>query len=135
MSLPPPARPRLLLADDDRSVRLGVAELLADLGLEVLHAETGDEALELIANMTALDAALLDMHMPGRSGLEVLPVLRGRWENLGCIVYSGRWSPVMERQVLELGAVACLKKPVEPLRLRDLVAKILFGDAEGQRRN
>lgn len=118
-------RPRLLLADDDRSVRLGVADLLEDLGLEFVHAETGSEALEWVEKVDSLQAALLDMHMPGATGLEVLPVLRQRFAGVSCIVYSGRWSPTMEAQVLELGATACLKKPVEPLRLRAEVKNIL----------
>ncbi|NOT31192.1 MAG: response regulator [Planctomycetes bacterium] len=111
---------RILVADDDREVRLGVAELLDDLGLEILHAATGTEAVELVRG-TRIDAALLDMHMPGYTGMQAIPLLRGFNKTLPCIVYSGRWSLDLEQEVLSAGAFACLKKPVEPVVLRRIV--------------
>jgi CheY-like chemotaxis protein len=114
--IPPPLR-RILVADDDREVRLGVAELLAGLGIEILHAATGTEAVEL-GRRSRLHAALLDMHMPGFTGIEAIPLLRGVNAGLACIVYSGRWSLDLEQEVLSAGAFACLKKPVEPDTLR-----------------
>lgn len=115
---------RILVADDDREVRLGVAELLDDLGLEILHAATGTEAVELVRG-TRIDAALLDMHMPGYTGMQAIPLLRGFNKTLPCIVYSGRWSPDLEQAVLSAGAFACLKKPVEPAVLRRIVCVVL----------
>jgi len=111
---------RMLVADDDREVRLGVAELLDDLGLEILHAATGTEAVELVRG-THIHAALLDMHMPGYTGIQAIPLLRGLDAQLPCIVYSGRWTPDLEAEVLSAGAFACLKKPVEPVTLRRTV--------------
>ena len=121
---PIPFQRRVLLADDDREVRLGVAELLDDLGLEFLHAETGTEAIELVRG-TRIDAALLDMHMPGYTGVQAIPLLRGFHKTLPCIVYSGRWSRDLEQEVLLAGAFACLKKPVEPVLLRRTVCAVL----------
>lgn len=119
------ARPlRILVADDDREVRLGVAELLDELGLEVLHAASGLEAVEL-ARATRPHGALLDMHMPGCTGAQALPLLRSLNADLACIVYSGRWTPDLEHEVLALGAFACLKKPVEPRMLRRTIALAL----------
>lgn len=115
---------RILVADDDREVRLGVAELLDELGLEVLHAETGLEAIEL-ARATRPHGALLDMHMPGCTGAQALPLLRSLNAELACIVYSGRWTPDLEHEVLALGAFACLKKPVEPRMLRRTISLAL----------
>lgn len=117
---------RILLADDDAEVRLGVAELLAGLGLDVLHAESGTQALELV-RLAPVHGALLDMHMPGYTGIEVLPLLRQVIADLPCIVYSGRWTPGLEQEVLRAGAFACLKKPVEPGRLREEVLRAIGG--------
>jgi len=111
---------RMLLADDDREVRHGVAELLEELGLEFLHAASGLEAVELVRRQR-IDAALLDMHMPGCTGVEAIPLLQRTWVGLPCIVYSGRWSPDLEATVLAAGAFACLRKPVEPDHLRRTV--------------
>lgn len=117
-------RRRILLADDDHEVRLGVAELLLGLELQVLHAETGLQAIEL-ARVEPIHAALLDMHMPGCTGIEAISLLRRETRELPCIVYSGRWSPQLEREVLGAGAWACLKKPVEPYLLRREVCRAL----------
>src|SRR5262245_54589109 len=113
MTPPRPLLRRLLVADDDREVRLGVADLLDGLGLEILHAETGTEAIQLVRGVR-IDAALLDMHMPGCTGIQAIPLLRGLSAGLPCILYSGCWSPDLEQEVLSIGAFACLKKPVEP---------------------
>ena len=115
---------RFLLADDDAEVRLGVAELLAGLRLELLHARTGLEAVELGRN-ERLDGALFDMHMPGCTGVEAISILRQERIELPFLVYSGRWSPGLEQSVLAAGAVACLKKPVEPDLLRRAVREAL----------
>ena len=128
---PPKMKPnrRILLADDDLEVRLGVAELLSGIGLEVLQAESGSEAVEL-GRAHAIHAALLDMHMPGYTGMEALPLLQEGRAGLPCILYSGRWTPDLERAVLEAGAFACLKKPVEPNVLRREVQRALTLDAD-----
>ena len=123
MSIPPPTR-RILLADDDLEVRLGVAEFLSGLGLEVVEAEDGVEALAL-AREEVVHVALLDMYMPGGPGLALLPRLWELHAGLPCILYSGRWTPSLELEVLRAGARACLKKPVEPLRLRDVVLRAI----------
>jgi len=124
MSIPPQLQRRLLLADDDREVRLGVADLLDDLGLEILQAESGTEAVQLV-RLKRVDVALLDMHMPGCTGVEAIPLLRRESANLACIVYSGRWSRGLELDALAQGAFACLKKPVEPGELRRTVCTAL----------
>lgn len=116
--------PLFLLADDDREVRLGVADLLTGLGLDVLQAENGLEAIEL-GRARRLDGALFDVHMPGVSGMEAITILRREVIELPCLVYSGRWTPELERAALELGAAACLKKPVDPVRLRSEVRRVL----------
>ncbi len=117
-------RRRILLADDDREVRQGVAELLSELGLEVRHAESGLEAVAVVRS-EIVHAAVLDMYMPGCTGFEALPLLHRERADLPCIVYSGRWTPDLEHAVLEAGAWACLKKPVEPDVLRREVRRAL----------
>ena len=124
MSIPPRLLRRLLLADDDREVRMGVADLLDDLGLEIVHAESGIEAIQLVRR-APVHVALLDMHMPGCTGIEAIPQLQRAAAGLPCIVYSGRWSVDHQQEVLSAGAFAYLKKPVEPLTLRRTVLSAL----------
>jgi CheY-like chemotaxis protein len=94
-----------------------------------LHAESGPEALE-IARTEGIRAALLDMYMPGYTGIEMLPLLFQERADIRCIVYSGRWTPGLETAVLEAGGMACLKKPVEPDVLRREVRRAMELDPD-----
>ena len=141
---------RILIADDDREVRLGAAELLEPLGLDVLQAERGDEALELArrlaredsartgsaqgahgaggaagAQASPLDLALLDLNMPGHGGLELFGLLRAEFPALPCILWSGDASEALARSALRAGVAAFLHKPVQPVELRLEVRRIL----------
>lgn len=115
---------RILLADDDDEVRQGMFDLLHAMGLEVLPAGTGREAVE-IARERELHAALLDFHMPVYTGLECVPLLRSQQADLPCIVVSGDLTEAMERSALDAGAFAVLRKPVQPDLLRTEVLRAL----------
>jgi CheY-like chemotaxis protein len=115
---------RILLADDDQALRLGVADLLTDLGLDVLQAENGLEAVR-IARASRVDAALLDLHMPDCTGLDAIPLLRSARAGLPCIVYSGDLTTELERAARLAGAFAVLHKPVDPGLLRQEVLRAL----------
>jgi len=122
-------RRRLLLADDDADLRGGVVDLLAELQLEILEADSGPQALA-IAQGNRLHAALLDLHMPGRDmpglgGLEVLAALRRSGLALPCILYSADLTPALEERVRLAGALAVLHKPVDPSVLRAEVQRAL----------
>ena len=121
---------RILLADDDTSLRLGVADLLSGLGLEVLQAETGPEAVK-IGTSAAIHAALLDLHMPGCTGLEVIPQLRATHLELPCLVYSGDLTEPLVRAAEQAGAMAVLPKPVDPQLLRREVLRALGHNVSG----
>ncbi len=130
---------RVLLADDDLNVRSGVEELLAPLGLEILHADTGSEALEIARQrLSDLHLLLLDLHMPGMTGLDVMTSLRSEAERrleVGareprlrlppCILYSAEASEELRSRALALGAWAFLRKPVAPHALRGEVLRAL----------
>lgn len=115
---------RILLADDDLSMRAGVAELLSSLGLEVFLADDGLEAVD-IARDTLVHAALVDFQMPRCTGLEALPLLHSVREGLPVILYSGALSPATTNMMLEVGAFSVLEKPVKPDRLRQEVLRAL----------
>jgi CheY-like chemotaxis protein len=120
---------RVLLADDDLDVRNGVEELLSPLGLEFLRAESGLQALAIARERLAqLDLMVLDLHMPGCTGLDVLTSLRGESAALRvppCIVYSGSSDRDLEGRALAAGAWAFLRKPVQPDQLRGEVLRAL----------
>lgn len=113
---------RLLLADDDLELRIGVADLLGSLSLEIVHAGTGLEALDLVRRRE-VHAALLDWHMPACSGLEALAQILEIRRGLPCILYSGNLTPGMEGVALRAGAFAVMRKPVVPDVLRSEVQR------------
>ena len=127
---------KILVADDDQEIRLGVSELLLPLGLEVVEASTGPEALE-IARARLVDAMVLDCHMPGCSGLDVLISLSDE-VSIPCIFCTGRPSKDLEMAVRNAGVWAFLQKPIRPDVLRSEVLRALEhvrGTQDGSDRN
>lgn len=112
--------PRILIADDDTEIRLGAAELIGPLGLEVVQAATGIEALGVLRER-AVHLALLDVHMPGHTGLELLEFVREETLDVPCIFWSGEADDVTANWLLGHGADAFLRKPVRPDDLRTQV--------------
>jgi CheY-like chemotaxis protein len=121
---------RILIADDDRDLRACVAELLGELPvrLEILEVENGPEALAVLRRIP-FHLALLDMHMPGQTGLEVLEAMKRETLEVPCIMISGEASEGVRQHALVIGARAVLRKPVEPRLLRDEVSRALRIDA------
>lgn len=80
---------RVLLVDDHRIVRQGVGRLLAETtDIEVVaEAPDGAHALERLRH-GGIDVAVLDIHMPGRNGLDVLATARARWPQVGIVMLS-----------------------------------------------
>jgi two-component system OmpR family response regulator len=113
-----PARsdiPRILIADDEPSVREMLAELLNFEGYTVATAATGEEALQLLDRFAA-DVILLDILMPGLSGNETLSALRARGIEIPAIAITG----MPDRA--STGFLAVLGKPIEMLHLTQLLA-------------
>ena len=115
---------RILIADDDRELRAGVVDLLRGMPLVIFEAETGLDALRLVRG-AAIDLALLDMHMPGHSGLEVLSAIKRETLRVPCIFISGDATEAVRQMALAEGAWAVLKKPLEPKLLRSEVERAL----------
>ncbi|MCB9915554.1 MAG: response regulator [Planctomycetes bacterium] len=115
---------RILIADDDQEIRLGVADLLGPLGLEILLAESGVQALELVRR-GGLDLALLDYKMPGPTGLEILETIRAELLDVPAILCSADADGDVGVLARRAGAFAVLTKPVNPAELRREVVRAL----------
>lgn len=117
--------PSLLLVDDDVVLRERLARALERRGYRVRTAASVDEALEL-ARAQPPKYAVIDLRMPGRSGLEFLRELRALDTSCQALILTGYGSIPTAVEATRLGAVGYLQKPVDA---HDVVAAL--GKLEG----
>jgi two-component system response regulator RegA len=115
---PPPAAPacRVLVVDDDERFRDRLARALRQRGLEVWAAAGLDEALA-VARERPLDRAIVDLRMPGASGLAVLRALLAERPALEVVVLTGYGSIASAVEAVRLGARDYLTKPTDADRV------------------
>jgi DNA-binding response OmpR family regulator len=112
--------PRILLVEDEPALARGLGDNLRAEGFEVVHVGRGDTASDA-CRTHAPDAIVLDLMLPGRSGLDVLRDLRSRGDETPVLVLTAK-GDVVDRVVgLELGADDYLPKP---FALRELLARL-----------
>ena len=106
----------LLVIDDNASVRESLRFLFLRRGYEVLLAENGVEGLAL-ATQHQVDAAMVDVNMPGVNGIEVCRALREKaaatGRNIAVWMMTGARTPDVTKRALEAGALALLGKPFD----------------------
>ncbi len=115
---------RLVHADDDADLRILMAETFGADGRVTLvgSATNGDEAIALTAEHQP-EVVLLDIDMPGRTGMDVLPLVREAAPAAKVIVLSGYSRHEMAERAIAGGAVGYLEKGLSPRRLvEDVVA-------------
>lgn len=104
--------PRVLLIEDDRAVREGVKLALSRQGHEVAAAERGEEGLERLRSFRP-DVVVLDLMLPGMSGLEVCGRIRAADNQVPIIMATARGDDVDIVVGLETGADDYVVKPVQ----------------------
>lgn len=114
----------VLVADDEKSIRLTVSQALASQGYEVATAVDGSTALDQLKASPA-DLLLLDIQMPGMDGIEVLQKAMAQQPSLKVIMISAHGSVDNAVDAMKLGAVDYLQKPFTPSELRELVNRVL----------
>ena len=107
----------ILVVDDDRSVRGYLSDFLTSCGYVVECLESGDQALARLAAGNIPSLLVLDVVMPGMSGLEVLDSLRKMNSNLPVIVLSGVGQTKTVVDAMRMGAADFLVKPFEEQEL------------------
>ena len=118
--------PRILVCDNEDVLRDLVRASPGNNGHNLVEARDGDEALAL-ARDTKPDLVLLDMMMPGRSGLDVLAELRADPElaETRVVMLTARTQAADREAAAEAGADRFLTKPFSPLQLAALVEEML----------
>jgi DNA-binding response OmpR family regulator len=112
--------PRTLVVEDDAAIRRGVVDALRAAGHQPTAAARGDEGLEL-ALTGKFDLLLLDLILPGNSGLEILRVVRAAQAELPIIVLTACGAEDQRVDGLRLGADDYV---VKPFSLKELLARV-----------
>jgi DNA-binding NtrC family response regulator len=115
---------RILVIDDDRSVRHLIAKAFDDTDVEVMPAASAEEGLRLLGG-TRPDAVLLDILLPEVSGLDVFDRIRSIDTKLPVIFITSLSSSETAIKAMTLGAFDYLLKPLDLTRIRDLVRQAL----------
>jgi DNA-binding NarL/FixJ family response regulator len=120
----------ILIADDHANVRRGLREILADAfsGAHFSEASNGDEVLTQLLG-SQHDILLLDINMPGRSGLEVLKDVSHIYPQLPVIMVSVQPESQYALRCLRAGATAYINKNSASDELAPAIAKILISGA------
>lgn len=101
---------KFLIVDDDTVFRKRLGRAFRDRGFEVAEAEDFNSAIKTLENF-APEMAVIDLRMPGKSGLELLRELKIRLSGLKVLVLTGYGSIVTALEAVRLGAVHYLTKP------------------------
>jgi DNA-binding NarL/FixJ family response regulator len=118
---------RILLVDDHVVVRRGIRAILEDQfpAISVSEASSGDEALTMLSD--ALEAVVLDLSMPGRSGFDLLAEIKHRHPKLPVLIMSLHAEEQFALRALRAGASGYLTKAAAPEQLVAAVTKITRG--------
>lgn len=124
--------PKILVVEDSKFQIAQFRTAFEEKGFEVLVAE---DALQggIAARRQAPDAVLLDINMPGGSGIEVLKRLKNSemTRKIPVIVVSGNEKPEARNEALKLGAIDFLAKPVDIEKLTKMMADLFSTSRHG----
>ena len=115
---------RVLVVDDEPTLRLGFAYALSSRTTTVETAATGRQALERIAE-TEFNVLVLDLRMPDLDGLGVIDALRSQGNPIPIILCSTALSANAALHAVRQGVVDFLPKPVRPVDLRKVIEFVL----------
>ena len=119
---------KVLIADDHAVFRRGLRETLAEFFFKVTfgEAKTAQETVELVRRHD-WDVVILDISMPGKSGLDVLDELRRLRPRLPILLLSMHPEEQFARRALKTGAAGYLTKESVPEELKEAVRKVVAG--------
>lgn len=124
---------RILLVDDEEPIRYSLGEILRLEGYEVVTAESGEAALEILQE-SVFDLVLLDLKMPGMSGLEVLHFINKNAPDTKVVLLTAHGSLESAIEALRQGAHDYILKPANSHTILNSLERALSKRVEQQRR-
>ena len=116
-------RPRLLVVDDDRAILTLIGTIALGEGFDVATTVSGEDAMKQLRHRPA-DLVLLDLRMPGVTGLDVLRSIRDISPRCRVVLMTGFGTIDSAVEAVKLGALDYLTKPFDLQRLRQLLANV-----------
>jgi response regulator RpfG family c-di-GMP phosphodiesterase len=115
---------RILIVDDEETIRLALRKFLRSRGYEVEIAGSGDHAMQIL-DQDSFSLMLCDVRMPGMTGVQVVPLARQKDRDLAIIMLTAVNDAATATEVLASGATDYLMKPVELADLQQAVDRAL----------
>jgi PAS domain S-box-containing protein len=106
-------KPKVLIVDDEKGLRIGAQRLLSSEGYDVTTAENGTEGINF-GTSTEFDLAIIDLKMPDVDGLEVLQRIREKFPNTVCFIATAYASYETAIEATRIGAHSYIPKPFSP---------------------
>jgi DNA-binding response OmpR family regulator len=119
-----PAPGRILIVDDEKNIRNGLRAVLVKEGHTIKDTGTAEEALTLLATYPS-EVAIVDIRMPGMSGIDLLAAIRERWPHIAVILLTGHGTLETAITAVKEGAQNYLLKPAQPDAIRQAVTEAL----------
>ena len=116
--------PHLLFVDDEPALRSLMAERLQERGYEVVEAESGEKALELLERF-AFDVVVTDLRLPGLDGMRLIDEARARYPSIVTVVITGYGSVREAVEATKRGASDFIPKPFQFEELTHVLEKAL----------
>jgi two-component system response regulator AtoC len=127
----------VLVVDDERELRESLSQILTGMGHNVVEAQTGEEALRIVRERNAVATGqgsygntsasihimLLDVNMPGMSGLEVLREVRAQDPSVSVLIITAHGNIRDAVEAMREGAYNYIEKPVQQADIEDLVGR------------
>ncbi len=108
---------KVLLVDDELTVRATLAAYLEDEGFDIVQAESGEEALRVVEQEQQFGVCIMDMRLPGMDGHDAILALHAHLPHLRFLVHTGSLSYGLSEDLLALGITeaALFRKPLQDM--------------------
>ena len=120
---------KILVVDDHPLIREALKQILGtlDTGIQVIEAASADDALAISESNPNLNLILLDLGLPGKGGMEALPLLRERSPHVPVVVFSANDVPDVVRRAIDAGAMGFIPKTSSNSLLINALRFVLAG--------
>jgi CheY-like chemotaxis protein len=116
----------ILIIDDEEAIRKTVGKMLESMGYNTITADNGENGVKIYRQQhAAITAVILDMAMPGISGLETYKILAAVNPKVKVLVASGYTNDVRVAKTIELGAQGFIQKPFSMNALSVKIAAVI----------